>query len=390
MTTINNDASIKLEQYISDHPDSKTGEMLPLPFRDSRRLFEVFKLPIDMLTYSVGNGRVNVDVLEYRRREKTDIDPQSPEGRKLLMDSLLGQANMEQLVSNIDSNGQVEPGVVTYDGIVINGNRRMAAISKLDMECEKHPVGTHKFLLAAKLPPDVTKEELYQIEADLQFGFDYKEKYGAVNELLKIRSGVELYNDPKTLARIIGKDKSEIEKKLQVLQIIDDYLARIGHPGEYRLIEDAEKYSHFAEIPEILKTLSDMGKKDEVMERYLTAAYVMIKNGLGHREVRKLKSKVCNLPEAMENRVLDLADSEILKMPASEELEKKIEDRMDEADIYILQARQANAPLEIVSDMIARAEMLQPRKGAAYSEELLKRLRTLQEKIAKKIAQLGD
>jgi hypothetical protein len=386
MTILNTEASKRLEQYIKDHKDSKTGEKLPLVFRGERNLFDVFRLPIELLTYNVNNGRLKVDVLEYKRQEGKEIDPWSVEGKSFLRERLLSQKDTEELISSLDHEGQVEPGLVTYDGVVINANRRMAAISKLDDECESHKPGKHKFLLAAILPADVTEEELYQIEANLQFGFDYKAKYGPMNELLKIQDGIR-FNGPKQLSIILGKDEKEVRRKLRILALIDDYLVKVGCPNQYELIADEETYSHFYELPDLIDKLQSAGKGDDIVEKYLTIGYTMIREEKGHREVRRLK-KMCELPAEMENRILELADAENLKKPKNEELGQRIENRIDEGDAYIKQETKANAPLDIVDDLVVRVDLLQPKRNAPYRSALLEKLKILGEKVKEKISLL--
>jgi len=384
MTIVDTESSRRLKQYIDDHADAKTGERLPLMFRGERKLFDVFKIPTRLLTYNVKNGRLRVDVLRYQRREGKEIDPWSAEGRVFLKDQLLAQKGKDELLASIDQNGQIEPGLATFDGTVLNANRRMAAIAELDETCRSHPRGRHEYLIAAILPPDVEDDELYQIEADLQFGFDYKVKYGPMNEMLKIREGSRFRN-PEHLAAMLGKSEKEIKEKLEILELIDNYLVQIGRPEEYELVTEEETYSHFAELPALVKKLEYSGRNDDAMEKYMTLAFTLIKGARKHRTVRDLKD-MCELPVKLENRLLELADSSTLKNPPSEELCTLIEDRMYEGGSYIKQEKRANAPLEIVGDLIARVEILQPKKDAPYRADLLVKLVTLKEKVSEKIS----
>ncbi|MDG7045530.1 MAG: hypothetical protein JRN32_01780 [Nitrososphaerota archaeon] len=384
MTAIENEASRRLKQYIEDHSDARTGEKLPLVLKGERELLDVFKIPIDYLTYNVKNGRLRVDVLRYKRQTSKEIDPWSGEGRTFLKDRLLATAGGDELLLSLDQRGQVEPGLATYDGVVINANRRMAALSELRENCDHHPPGKHDYILVAILKPEISQEELYRIEADLQFGFDFKEKYGPMNELLKIREG-GAFESVAQLAASLGKKKEEIETKLRILELIDDYLAQTGQPNEYELVADEETYSHFAELPSLLKKLGASGRDDETVAKYLVLAFTLIKGGSEHREVRQLK-KICELPEAMESRVLELSDAGALQNPPDKGLCQRIENRMDEGNTYIQQELEVNAPVDIVEDLIGRLDALQLKKGAPYLPSVLGRLKTLQERIGEKIA----
>ena len=70
----------------------------------------------------------------------------------------------------------------------------MAVIELLD---KKDPIGKWKYLEVGRFPSNISSQDLWRIEAGLQLSKEKREKYGPMNELLKIKEGkaASLSND---------------------------------------------------------------------------------------------------------------------------------------------------------------------------------------------------
>src|SRR5207245_2353888 len=151
------------------------------------------------------------------------------EDAKVIQTLLLEQNKKEtaELKESLREHGQLEEGIITFDGAVINANRRMAVLSELHQETSDPKF---EFLKVARLPKNVDESDIWRIEAGLQFAKDLRLEYGPVNELLKLREGKSKGLSPKQISHfLMGRySADDVEGRLRVLDLIDSYLEYVG------------------------------------------------------------------------------------------------------------------------------------------------------------------
>jgi hypothetical protein len=282
----------EIDVLVKDHQELKTGDHEPVEVAGELKILEVWRFPIKLLVYNIRNGRFASELLQKERELRRRLDPYVPEDAVVIRQLLLEQnaRETEALKKHIQQYGQLDPGVITVDGAVINANRRMAIISKLYEE-----TGESKFeyLKAARLPRGVNEKDLWRIEAGIQFAKDFKLNYGPVNELLKLREGSEQGLTPKQISTaLLGRytDK-DVEEKLDILAQIDNYLDFIGKRGQYDQVErDIEKFNSL--VRNVLQPLKRRGMSARDRADVNNLAFCLIKGGDGnltHWDIRKLR-----------------------------------------------------------------------------------------------------
>jgi hypothetical protein len=281
----------------------------------------VYRIPIELLRYNIRNGRFASELKAKEKQLGRNVDSRKPADAKIIQQLLLGQNPSETalLKEDLAKHEQVDPGIVTHDGAVINANRRMSVISQLFDETNEPK---WKYLKAAILPDSVTEQDLWRIEAGLQFSKDFRLEYGPINELLKLREGIRCGLNAKDIsATLMGRytDKG-VNDRLAVLALIDNYLQVVKRPGDYawigkeRLIEKFNSLSQ--NVIESLKTKTDIDPTD--IHRIAQAGFGLInKTDKTHWDVRKLAA-IARKPEILESFLTALpddpydADAEIL------------------------------------------------------------------------------
>ena len=85
-------------------------------------------------------------LLEKEEQLKRKLDPTKKNDDQVIRKLLLEQNENETaaLMADIQKNGQLEPGIITFDGAVINANRRMAIMRSL---FEKTKEDKYKYLM---------------------------------------------------------------------------------------------------------------------------------------------------------------------------------------------------------------------------------------------------
>ncbi len=95
---------------------------------------EIWYIPIkEFLFHNIRNGRFRAELLEKEEQLKRKLDPAKPQDEEVIIKLLLEQnlSETNALMADIEKNGQIDPGIITYDGAVINANRRMAIMTTL-------------------------------------------------------------------------------------------------------------------------------------------------------------------------------------------------------------------------------------------------------------------
>ena len=214
----------------------------------------VYKVPLDLLRYRKENGRISSSVKTYERTVGP-LDPTDSNAQTTLQNFLYekDQEKTDQLKVLLRAEGQREPGIVTVDGFLINGNRRKVALTKLKDEFQtEDKFQTMKVvILPGKDDPGgpPTLKEIEQIENRYQMQTEGKADYYGFDEALSIRDKEEklgytleqqMRDDPLYKDMQDRQFKAAVKKRrrdfLDPLECVEDYLNAIGKPGEYTLV----------------------------------------------------------------------------------------------------------------------------------------------------------
>jgi hypothetical protein len=280
-----------INAYIKQHPDSKLLGSLPVLVHGKVKPTDVFRLPINLLIFNLTNGRFAAELLDAEKKLGRELDPTSREDALIIRRFLLEQneAETNALMDDLKKNGQLEPGIITFDGAVINANRRMAILQVLN---EKTGDETFEYLNVARLPRGVDGKDLWRIEAKLQFGRDFRLEYGAVNELLKIRNGRRSGLSAKQISQAtVGRySERQVEEKLRTLKLMESYLEFIGKPLQYKTVQEGRITEHFNSLQgSVISSLSNSPLRNEI-PKLTEIAFAMIEGGNhSHWKIRELK-----------------------------------------------------------------------------------------------------
>jgi len=282
-----------LESTPPNQPAYKAKLKLEGEYKDH----EVYKIPIDFLRFRLENGRFLAEKLKFERETGISLDPDNPQHEKHFIKLLLPKLDTDskKLIKDIEKNGQLSPGVITFDGFVVNGNRRLAVLKNL---FKKTHLENFNKIFIHRLPKNIDPKEIYKIELDLQFKSSLRKDYDPINEALKIKEGVDkgLTNDE--VIEESGWGKKKIEDTLRRIRYMDIFLNKIGKPGEYSLLLGYNE--HFVELLKGLNKLKSKGivgiQTQEFIDIFVAVMRVNIEGSspskLTHR--RHLR----NLPDA--------------------------------------------------------------------------------------------
>ena len=276
------------------------NQKLRIPLKGEAKFYDVYRVPTQYLIYNIRNGRFAAELLAKESELKRRLDPGTPEDAKIIQKLLLelNPTETDALKRDLQKNGQLDPGVITKDGAVINGNRRMAILSALYEETHEP---RFEYLRVARLPKDVDEKDLWRIEAGLQFAKEFRLDYSPINELLKLKEGQDSGFSPDEISlTLLGRfTASKVKEKLEILKLIETYIESIGKPRQYHIVQDEHDVEKFNSLQAIVVApLKRKGKKDAEIAKLVTYAFLLInKTELRHWDIRLL-SKIAVEPNA--------------------------------------------------------------------------------------------
>lgn len=208
----------------------------------------VVELDHRALLYRADNGRVLSELADVARARGTSIDDlkasaENPEVQQILHGLLIAKARDPRgpIYSELKRHGrQTEPLLIRKDGIVLNGNRRLAAMRELNAS-DGETYAQFDRVRAAVLPDGLDRHEIEFIEAALQMAPDLKLDYGWINRRLKLRQHAADMGTERVVAAYRFSDTSEIDRELGELALAEAYLEWVGRPGDFALVAEQEK-----------------------------------------------------------------------------------------------------------------------------------------------------
>lgn len=220
------------------HQSHKTGSTYGVMIGNKLHQLEVFNVKNDIPKFRIQNGRIRHQILKLMSDKTTrEIlqDETSAAAQDLIakqLDPLLGEKNLNALMQK--SGVQQSPLLLTHDGIVVNGNRRLAYMRSVNF--------TDGYVEVARLPEGTDDLEIRNIELTLQMAEEGKSEYAWINQILTIRDNMRAGMTEKQLIdAMVGHFPADVRKMIRMVSLIDDFLKRRETPEDYSAIGD-QKY----------------------------------------------------------------------------------------------------------------------------------------------------
>lgn len=269
-------------------------------FRNQEMRLKVVRIPQEMLIYRMENFRTFTEQQTYLAREhktaaffsggQENISVQQIQHEILANLAKKGEGDsVVPVIEVLRKQGQRDSVLITHRGVVVNGNRRLAAMRELLAEDEVS-FASFNYIKCMVLPSDTTATEILDIEALLQGQPETKLDYDWIGDAQLIKRLTEMGRTEKDIAIRLNRKVTEVKNALAALTEAELYLRDwTKTPGEYTRVKDSEQF--FKDIPDLLKnkepelaeasrvigwTLHD--NKDRLSER-LYAFNIAIGNG---------------------------------------------------------------------------------------------------------------
>lgn len=235
----------KLEELRTNQLNQKmTG--IPLRYKGTQREEVVWRIPLDYLIYNKYNGRIGSDVLSYEKQNgelNAELDSDREIIEKFLYESK--EDRNETTMKSLLEIGQQRYGIVTSDGIIVDGNRRAMLLNRLFHKREElgytyAQVEQCQYFLAIILPDDAEEKDIQQLETIYQMGEDDKLDYNPIEKYLKCKELKRLGFSDEDIAQFMSEKPGQIKEWLKILTLMEEYLQEYDYDGIYTRLEKTE------------------------------------------------------------------------------------------------------------------------------------------------------
>lgn len=219
---------------------------IPLRYKGSTQTETVWRIPLDYLIYNKYNGRIGSDVLSYEKQNgvlNAELDTDRAIIERFLYESKVDRN--KTTMTSLLKNGQQRYGIVTSDGIIVDGNRRAMLLNRLYHKREEfgysyQEVEKCKYFLAIILPDDAEEKDIQQLETIYQMGEDDKLDYNPIEKYLKCKELKRLGFSEDDIAEFMSEKPSQVKEWLRILELMEEYLQEYGYDGIYTRLDKTE------------------------------------------------------------------------------------------------------------------------------------------------------
>lgn len=223
-------------------------------WQDQLTSMDVYKVPLAYLQYNKYNGRILSDTKSLEA-QGSKIDATTPDGKKIV-EELLWYSKVDRnsrTRNDLEKNGQKVRGVITRDGIIIDGNRRAMLLNRIK--------GIDYFkAIILPVTLEENKIEINRFETSYQMGEDEKLDYRPIEKYLKAKdlkgTGVSISD----IADWMGESKDKIEDYIQIMKTMDDYLDSLDYHNQYTQLD--KKEDQFINLTNWVDNFSNNGEYD--------------------------------------------------------------------------------------------------------------------------------
>ncbi|MFI0927173.1 transcriptional regulator [Streptomyces sp. NPDC021012] len=246
----------RLKQAMADN-----GAKVTVDWRGEQKHLSVISMPVDLLYFNPDTHRIRAQrTLDPEQNRVLEEQPWSESAQDYLA-TLLSRSpsnpsqidpDFSTLQDELDDFGQKEPGIISPDGILVDGNTRCAALRKLGI----------KDIRVGVLPSDTSRRDINSVELALQLRRDKRREYSYINRLIAIEEELANGRRVEDVARDFNIKATTLHQDRWVYQLVIDAIDRSKDPVsgvELRLVDFED---HQEKLRELQRDYTKLAKTD--------------------------------------------------------------------------------------------------------------------------------
>lgn len=205
----------QIAKILAAYKESGERRTLPVEYRGETKLLEVIRIDPKVLLLNPNNSRLTAQLHDHHQQKLVHDSPTSEEAQEILANLLRKTKEFSRLKEELKELKQKEPGLISRDGLLINGNTRVVAI---------RDIGTEGVDVAV-LPEDAGNREFLDLEMSIQMRRLTHQDYTYTNSLLLMDRYKKFGHTDKQLATRMGwmrYGQKKVDQSTQILQLIQE------------------------------------------------------------------------------------------------------------------------------------------------------------------------
>ncbi|BAU83529.1 hypothetical protein SLA_2606 [Streptomyces laurentii] len=248
---------------------------------------EVITCQVGSLLYNPSTHRIRAQRSHDAAKEAAlDKDPWAGESQEYLQSLLKADPadpsrrdpDFDKLKESLQQFGQNDPGLITHDGILVNGNTRAAALREIGQQTMR--VGV--------LPESFTWVDINQVELSLQLRRDHRRDYSYINRLLAMEEQATQGKTPEVIAKEFRIRVSTYQQERWILSTIRDLISRSKSGGGtgLRLVDFEDHQEKLKELHRAYEKLAAVDPDRADVQREIRMAAILL--GFSKTDVRHI------------------------------------------------------------------------------------------------------
>ncbi|RJR50713.1 MAG: hypothetical protein C4576_04935 [Desulfobacteraceae bacterium] len=284
--------------------EKERGPTFDVPFRGRQIPLRKIRIKTDFPLYRIQSGRTHraqCQYLEEHTSASKDFfaDPEDLKVQKAQHQILLRLITEKDLDADLKQRGQRDPLVLTHDGYVLDGNRRLAALRDESEE----------YVEAVVLPADAQSHEIYETEIELQMQKETKAPYNWIDQGIHIEYGIKNLNEKLSIvAKRMRMTEDQVKRELEKLALVRAYLSWLGEEGKYHKVPSAGGgHMEQAFIEMVSRLASPTVKRKSEREKQLIRelCFAAIKEEAGYKQIRDIIKHSSQNPAKIAEKLRD-------------------------------------------------------------------------------------
>ncbi|GGH00175.1 hypothetical protein GCM10007415_40110 [Parapedobacter pyrenivorans] len=225
---------------------TSTGEKKTIRYKHVDHLLDVKQIPLGALLYNPYNGRIRSLIKSFESAQQREINNEDEKDIEIIEQYLYDSAKgkNDKTLESLRENGQQEVGIVTKDGVIIDGNRRACLLNIIRKGDE-----SRNYFKAVVLPDQLkdNEREITLLETRYQMGVDSKVDYNPIEKYIRCYELKEDHDlDLSEIAEIMAESEPQITAWLSIFNLMEEYLIYLKTPRIYTRLEKRE--GHFVDL----------------------------------------------------------------------------------------------------------------------------------------------
>jgi hypothetical protein len=228
-----NDRIKAIAKSLLDYLSTGNKRTESIDYRGLQRSLEVVRLNSSVPLLNHDNSRIVAQLKTHPHAKEIAENPTSAQSQDFIANILRRTEKYLELKQELVDMGQKNPGIITRNGVLVNGNTRLVAIR--DANIEGFDV--------AVLPEDATSEDFFDIEMALQVRKLIHQDYTFTNRLLLISRYLARDHSEEELCKRMGwkqNGKKNLALNRQMLALVEEIREASLYPLDYSFFDDKE------------------------------------------------------------------------------------------------------------------------------------------------------